>query len=144
MKAVCHYCKGRNLAEQSINLCVQCFNEIVLHYRKQKLAQSHYLETLLIGLKPEPMQKLYIKALYMSKLDYCQDIIKFVEKGRDDGHPRIKTSKDRLSGNSRADTDRKGSSEYFRNHRRYPGRDQTQKRDFIPAYRQVQSAVSCR
>ena len=29
MKAVCHYCKDKKLAEQSKNLCVDCFNAIV-------------------------------------------------------------------------------------------------------------------
>ena len=73
----CHFCKDNNLAEQSNNLCIECFNAIVIHYAQQKPAQDNYLETMLIGLKPEPLQKLYIKAKYMSHLDYCQEIIKF-------------------------------------------------------------------
>ena len=36
MKAVCHYCKDKELAEQSNNLCVDCFNWIVMHYAQQK------------------------------------------------------------------------------------------------------------
>ena len=100
MKAVCHFCKDKNLAEQSNNLCVGCFNAIVKFYAGQGNAQDHYLETLLMGLKPEPLEKLYNKARYMSHLDYCQKIIQFYEKGRDDGQPRIKTVKDRVPGNS--------------------------------------------
>ena len=144
MKATCHYCKSDNLAQQSNNLCVECFNEIVKHYRKQKPAENHYLETLLIGLKPRLLEKLYILAKYMSNLDYCQDIIKFVEKGRDDEQARIKTSKDRLPGNSRANADRRRSSSYIRDNKRHPGRDQTQKRNFIQKDYQVESTVSCR
>ena len=92
MKAVCHYCKDKNLAEQSNNLCIQCFNAIVGHYAQQKPAQDRYLETLLIGLKPEPLHKLYIKARYMSNLDYCQKIIQFFEKGRERGQSRTQTA----------------------------------------------------
>ena len=88
MKAVCQYCKDDNLAQQSINTCVECFNAIVAHYAQRKQAQDQYLETLLMGLKPEPLQNLYIKALYMSHLEYCQSIIRFVEKDRDYGRSR--------------------------------------------------------
>ena len=143
MNAICHYCKDDNLAQQSNNLCVECFNKIIAHYRKRKPAQSHYLETLLIGLKPEPLGKLYIKALYMCHLDYCQDIIQFVEKGREDGQSRIKTVKDRLPGNSREDTNRRGGSPYLGNNSRHLGRNQTQKRDLIPANYKVKSALPC-
>jgi len=142
MKAVCHYCKDKELAEQSNNLCIDCFNAIVTHYARQKPAQSHYLETLLIGLKSEPLHRLYIKALYMSNLDYCQSIIQFYEKGRDNGQPRIETAKDRLPGNSRANTNRRGSSTHIRNNTRHISRDQTQKRDIIQADYQVEGAVS--
>jgi hypothetical protein len=88
MKSVCHYCKDKKLAEQSNNLCVGCFNAIVGHYAQQKPAQDHYFETLLIGLKPEPLHKLYIKALYMSHLDYCQKIIQFYKEGKEHGKIR--------------------------------------------------------
>ncbi len=79
MKAVCHYCKDKKLAEQSNNLCVDCFNAIVTHYAQQNPAQNHYLETLLMGLKPEPLQKLYTKALTKPYLEYCENIIKKVQ-----------------------------------------------------------------
>ena len=133
MKAVCHYCKDKELAEQSNNLCIECFNAIVTHYAQQKPAQNHYLETLLMGLKPEPLEKLYNKARYMSHLDYCQKIIQFYDKGRDDGQPRIKTAKDQLPNDSRADLNGRRSSSYLRRDTKRLGRDQTQKRDFIQA-----------
>ncbi len=100
----CHYCKDKRLAEQSNNLCVYCFNAIVKFYAAGGKAQDYYLETLLLGLKPESLEKLYIKARYMSNLDYCQKTIQYYQKGRDDGQPRIKTIKNRLSGDSRTDT----------------------------------------
>ncbi len=50
----CHLCKYKKLAEQSNNLCVECFNVAAVHFAQQKPAQAHYLETLLMGLKPEP------------------------------------------------------------------------------------------
>ena len=95
MKAVCHYCGDKELAEQSNDLCVGCFNEIVTHYAKQKPAQEHYLETLLMGLKPEPLQKLYIKALYVMTVyikelkktppAHCESIFQFYEEGKEHG-----------------------------------------------------------
>jgi hypothetical protein len=133
MKAVCHYCKDKKVAEQSNNLCVECFNAIVTHYAQQKPAQDHYLETLLMGLKPEPLQKLYTKALTKPYLDYCESVIQFYEKGRNDGQPRIKTAKDRISGDSRTNTNRRGSSPHIRNNTQHISRDQTQKRDIIQA-----------
>ena len=142
MKSVCHYCKDKRLAEQSNNLCMDCLNAIVSQYAKLKPAQDHYLETLLMGLKPEPLEKLYIKALYMSHLDYCQRIIQFHEKGRDNGQPRIKTVKDRVSGDSRADADRGRGSPHIRHNTRHLSRNQTQKRNIISAHHKDQGAVS--
>jgi hypothetical protein len=133
MKAVCHYCKDKKLAGQSNNLCVECFNAVVTHYAQQKPAQGHYLETLLMGLKPEPLQKLYTKALTKPYLEYCESIIQFYEKGRNDGQSRIKTAKDRLPGDSRTDLNGRRSSSYLRRDEKRLGRDQTQKRDFIQA-----------
>lgn len=131
MKAVCHYCKDKELAEQSNNLCVECFNVIVTNFAQRKPAQEHYLETLLMGLKPEPLQKLYVKALTKPHLDYCESIIQFCEKGRDDGQPRIETIKDRLSGDRRADLNRARSRSYSRHYEKHLGRNQTKKRDLI-------------
>ena len=133
MKAVCHYCKDKKLAEQSNNLCIECFNAIVKFYSAQGKAQNHYLETLLMGLKPESLQKLYTKALTKPYLEYCESIIQFYEKGRNDGQPRIKTAKDRLPNDSRADLIGRRSSSYLRRDTKRLGRDQTQKRDFIQA-----------
>jgi hypothetical protein len=132
----CHYCKDKQLAEQSNNLCIGCFNEIVKFYAGEGKAQDHYLETLLMGLKPEPLEKLYNKARYMSHLDYCQKIIQFYEKGREDGQSRGQTSKNRLPENSRGDTKRTRGRSYFRRDTGHPGRDQTQKRDFIQTHYQ--------
>jgi hypothetical protein len=132
----CHYCKEKQLAEQSNNLCVECFNAIVRFYAGQGTAQDHYLETLLMGLKPEPLEKLYIKARYMSNLDYCQKIIQFCEKGREDGQSRGQTTKNRLPGDSRANVNgRRGSAHSIRDEK-HPVRNQTQKRNFIQAYYQ--------
>jgi hypothetical protein len=133
MKAECHYCKAKELAEQSNNLCVECFNAIVTNYAQRKPAKDHYLETLLIGLKPEPLEKLYIKVLYMSHLDYCERIIQFYKEVRQSGQPRIKTVKDRIPGNSRANTNRGRSSSYSRDNQRFPIRNQTKKRDLVSA-----------
>ena len=36
MKSECHYCKDKELAEQSNNLCVECFNAIVTNYAARK------------------------------------------------------------------------------------------------------------
>ena len=94
MKAVCHYCKDKRLAEQSNNLCIECFNAVVTHYAQRIPAQDHYLELLLMGLKPEPLQRLYakaklfIEARYISNLDNCQKIIQFYEEGKQHGKIR--------------------------------------------------------
>jgi hypothetical protein len=88
MKAVCHYCKDKKLAEQSNNLCIGCFNAIVKFYAGQGNAQDHCLETLLMGLKPEPLEKLYNRARYLSHLDYCQKIIQFYLEGKEHGKIR--------------------------------------------------------
>ena len=80
--AACHYCKAKSLAEQSKNLCIEYFNEIAKFYSAGGNAQNHYLETLLSELKPEPLQNIYIKAFFMSHLDYCQKIIQFYEEGK--------------------------------------------------------------
>jgi len=87
MKAVCHYCKGKRLTDQSNNLCVECFNAIVLHYAENKPVRDHYLETLLMGLKREPLEKLYFKAHYVRAVyidelkkkspGYLENIIEF-------------------------------------------------------------------
>jgi len=147
MKAVCHYCKDKKLAEQSNNLCVDCFNQIVTHCAQQKPAQNHYLETLLMGLKPEPLKKLYIKALCIKDLkmtppDHFESIFQFYEKGRDDGQPRIKTVKDRIPSDSRTDINRRRRSSHIRDNTRHISRGQTQKRDFIQADYEDQSVVS--
>jgi hypothetical protein len=133
MKAVCHYCNNKELAEQSNNLCVGCFNAIVKFYSAQGKAQNHYLETLLMGLKPEPLEKLYIKALYMSHLDYCERIIQFYKEARQDGEPRDKTVKDRLPGDSRANINRTRRCSYSRYNKKHLGRNQTKKRDLVSA-----------
>ena len=133
MKAACHYCKDKKLAEQSNNLCVECFNAIVKFYSAQGKAQNHYLETLLMGLKPEPLQKLYTKALTKPYLDYCESIIQFYEKGRNDGQPRIKTAKDRISGDSRANINRARRRSYSRHNEKHLSRNQTKKRDLVSA-----------
>ena len=133
MKAVCQFCKEKLLAEQSNNLCVNCFNWIVIFYSARGKAQNHYLETLLMGLKPEPLEKLYIKAQFMSHLDYFESIIQFYEKGRDDGQSRAETTKDRVSNNSRTNINRARSSSYSRDNQRFLIRNQTQKRDLISA-----------
>ncbi len=129
----CHYCKDKNLAEQSNNLCIDCFNAIVTHYAQQQPAQDHYLETLLMGLKPKPLQKLYTKALTKPHLDYCESIIQFYEKGRNDGQPRIKTAKDRVSGDSRANINRARRRSYSRHNEKHLSRNQTKKRDLVSA-----------
>jgi len=129
MKSVCHYCKDQELAEQSNNLCVECFNEIVKHHAQRKPAHDHYLETLLIGLKPEPLQKLYARALTMPHLDYCETIIQFYEKGRDDG--RLETIKDRIPGNSRTNINRARISSYSRHNEKHFSRNPTKKRDLV-------------
>ena len=143
-KGKCHYCKYPILAEQSKNLCVQCFNSIVLHFREQNPAEKHYLETLLIGLKPEPLEKLYFKARYMDHLDYCQEIIKFYEEGRDCGQSRADTVKDRVSNHSRTNTDRRGSGTHIRTKQKEYGRYPVKKRNLISAGGQDQSFVPCR
>ena len=131
-----NYCKDKQLAEQSNNLCIGCFNEIVKFYAGQGNAQDHYLETLLMGLKPEPLEKLYNKARYMSHLDYCQKIIQFYEKGREDGQSRGQTTKNRLPGDSRTNTERRRSGAYLRRDEKHLVRNQTQKRDFIQTHYQ--------
>jgi hypothetical protein len=134
MKAVCHhYCKDKELAEQSNNLCVECFNVIVTNYAERKPAQEHYLETLLMGLKPEPSEKLYAKALYMSHLDYCERIIQFYREVRQNGEPRDKTVKDRLPGDSRANINRARGRSYSRHNEKHISRNQTKKRDLVSA-----------
>ena len=127
----CHYCKDKELAEQSNNLCVNCFNWIVIFYSARGKAQNHYLETLLMALKPEPLEKLYVKALNMSHLDYCESVIQFYKKGRDVGQPRIKTVKDRISGNRRTDINRARRRSYSRHNEKHLSRNQTKKRDLV-------------
>ena len=74
-------------------------------YANRKKVQDHYLETLLMGLKPEPLEKLYIKARYMSHLDYCQKIIQFYEKGEEHGKIRRRDTGKHFNrrGDSKAD-----------------------------------------